>query len=164
MKLTFGLILIFLGCINAIAQDEWLSYPAKNDTDTVVTYQIKFNQNGGELKVYKDDRLDKIEEFVRADEGTVDGVKMDGYRVLIYFNQDKSLSEQQKAKFIRLYPEHKAYLDYMAPNYRVRVGNFRTKLEAEALKAEILEIFPTAIVIEDKIQLPEIPVEGDNGE
>jgi len=47
-------------------------------------------------------------------------------------------------------------MDYSAPNYRVRVGNFRTELEAEALKQELIGIFPTALVVADKIQLPEL--------
>ncbi len=105
------------------------------------------------------EKLQKLEEFVRAGEESVEGVKMDGFRVLIFFDQNKSESESQKARFLSLYPEHKAYVDYLAPNYRVRVGNFRTKLEAEALKAEIIDIFPTAIVISDKIQLPNLPLE-----
>ena len=55
-----------------------------------------------------------------------------------------------------LYPEPKAYIYYSAPNYRVRVGNFRTELEAEALKFELIAIYPTAIVVGDKIQLPDL--------
>jgi len=66
----------------------------------------------------------------------------------------KSAAEQQKAYFMSLYPQHKTYVDYLAPNYRVRVGNFRTQLEAEKLKHEIIGAFPTSIVVADKIQLP----------
>ncbi|MDA7804304.1 SPOR domain-containing protein, partial [Crocinitomix sp.] len=83
--------------------------------------------------------------------------KINGYRIVIFFDQDKSIVSQQKANFLSRYHGHKAYIDYVAPNYRVRVGNFRTKLEAEALKAELLTYFPTAVVVEDHIQLPELP-------
>ena len=108
------------------------------------------------MTFHQDERLDKLEKFVRANEESLDGVLIDGFRVLIYFDQDKTNSEQQKAHFMSIYEQHKAYVDYMAPNYRVRVGNFRTRLEAEQLKQEILMIFPTAIVVADKIQLPSL--------
>ena len=82
---------------------------------------------------------------------------------VIFFDQDKSVVSQQKANFLSRYHGHKAYIDYVAPNYRVRIGNFRTKLEAEALKAELLTYFPTAVVVEDYIQLPELPA-ANSGE
>lgn len=153
MKEFINIIFFVFGISHCYGQGEWLSFPNQSDS-LIVQDSLDFTKKDGSLKIYKDDRLDKIGEFVRADEESVEGVKIDGYRLLIYFNQDKSLSQQQKAHFISLYPEHRAYIDYLAPNYRVRVGNFRTKLEAEALKAELLAIFPTAIVIKDKIQLP----------
>ena len=145
------------------AQDStWLAFPGSTDTTNTMD-SLDFSQKSGTLKIYEDSRLNKIEEFVRADEESVEGIRVDGYRLLIYFNQDKSLAQQQKAHFMSLYPEHSAYIDYLAPNYRVRVGNFRTKLEAEALKAELLAVFPTAIVIKDKIQLPEIDSNSETG-
>jgi mRNA-degrading endonuclease RelE of RelBE toxin-antitoxin system len=121
----------------------------KNNGDTV-----NYSAGGGEVKIIQDARLDKIGAFLRTGEGTVEGVKIDGYRVLIFFDQDKSLAEQRKAAFMSGYPDHRTYVDYVAPNYRVRVGNFRTRLEAESLKAVLLVEYPTAIVVADKIDLP----------
>ena len=146
---------------NSIAQDGgWLTLPKANDSIAVLEPQkLDFNDPDGKVVVTGGEKLQKLEEFVRTGEESVEGVKMDGFRVLIFFDQNKSESESQKARFLSLYPEHKAYVDYLAPNYRVRVGNFRTKLEAEALKAEIIGIFPTAIVISDRIQLPKLPLE-----
>lgn len=135
---------------------DWLTFPVeKGDTISKIA-KLDYSTTDGSVTVHKDSRIDKIAEFVRSGEESLDGVLIDGYRVLIYFDQDKTKSEQQKAHFMSLYNEHQAYVDYMAPNYRVRVGNFRTRLEAEKLKQEILAIFMTAIVVEDKIQLPSL--------
>ena len=143
--------------ISAICQEEnWLSFPAQTDDSTATSTTLDYSVEDGKVDVHKDARIDKIAEFVRSGEESVDGVLIDGYRVLIYFDQDKAKSEQQKARFMQMFDDHKAYVDYLAPNYRVRVGNFRTKLEAEKMKQQILEIFPTAIVVKDKIQLPVI--------
>lgn len=156
-KLVFFLLTLS-SLLTSFGQEDWLSFPVKSDTVKTVKNSLDFAQKPGKLMVIKDDRISKIEEFVRADEGSLDGVKIDGYRVLIFFDMSKSAAEQQKASFITAYPEHKAYMDYSAPNYRVRVGNFRTQLEAEKLKQELLVYFPTAIVVADKIQLPQLPV------
>ncbi|MCG8575677.1 MAG: hypothetical protein MI810_12390 [Flavobacteriales bacterium] len=146
----------------AVAQDGWLSYPASSDsTRQEASRKLDYSQKDGKVTVHGDARLDQIEQFLRADEESIEGIKIDGFRVLIFFDQSKSIAEQKKASFISIYPEHQTYVDYLAPNYRVRVGNFRTRLEAEKLKADILGVFPTAIVIEDKIQLPSLNKKED---
>ncbi|OIQ24563.1 MAG: hypothetical protein BM555_07085 [Crocinitomix sp. MedPE-SWsnd] len=155
MKKVSILIVVLICSINSHSQDDnWMSFPAKNDSTPTKTENLDFNKKEGTVTIYEDQRIPKLEAFVRSGEEGLDGVLVDGYRLLIYFDQDKSKSEQQKSHFMNLYDEHKTYIDYLAPNYRVRVGNFRTKLEAEKLKQEILLTFPTAVVVKDKIQLP----------
>lgn len=139
-------------------QDDWLTFPVKTvDSSRTDRVELNYSSAKGKVTVHKDARLDKLAEFVRTGEESLEGVKIDGYRIVIYFDQDKSNVEGQKAAFLSRYNEHKAYIDYVAPNYRVRVGNFRTRLEAEALKAEILALFPTSVVVSDRIQLPQLP-------
>jgi hypothetical protein len=150
---------LFLASI-AFAQNDWLEFPG-NKKDSVITANktLDFTKKNGSVTVKQDPRLDQLGKFVRTGEDSHMGVKMDGYRIMIFFDQSKDAAEQQKAIFLSRYAPIKAYVDYTAPNYRVRVGNYRTRLEAEALKAEILATFPTAIVVEDKIQLPALPAE-----
>jgi len=156
----FVLIITLFSVGNFIfGQDTTLGFPTGTDTVPSVQNSVNFASKPGKMSVYKDDRIEKIEDFVRSGEGSIEGVKIDGYRVLIFFGEDKSAVEQQKAYFMTMYNQHRAYVDYSAPYYRVRVGNFRTQLEAEKLKQEILPLFPTSIVIGDKIQLPVIAPE-----
>lgn len=143
---------------NSFGQDTGLSFSyAIPDSIKPIENSLDYSKQNGHCEVVKDARIDNIATFVRAGEESVEGVKMDGFRVLIFFDMSKTTAEQQKAYFMTMYADHKAYIDYMAPNYRVRVGNFRTQLEAEKLKQELLTLFPTAIVVPDKIQLPVIP-------
>ena len=149
--------------VTAFTQNnEWLSFPVATDSIKIEKIELDYSSSEGKVNIKKDDRITALEKFVRAGEESIEGVLIDGYRVLIYFDQDKTKSEQQKARFMNIYDDYRTYIDYLAPNYRVRVGNFRTKLEAIRLKQEILAIFPTAIVVEDKIQLPTIT--SKNGE
>jgi len=149
---------VFCGSLGFSQEDGWLTFPAKKDSAKTIEYGRK----EGKVVVHQDDRIKGLQDFVRSGEESLEGVLIDGYRVMIYFDQDKSKSESEKLKFMNRYNEHKTYIDYLAPNYRVRVGNFRTKLEAEKLKQEILGDFPTCVVVSDKIQLPELRKAADN--
>lgn len=156
------LALLILANLGLTQDNNWMTFPAKNGDTLSKSQQLDYNNPDGTVEVDKDARIDKIDEFLRSGEESLDGVLIDGFRVMIYFNQDKSKAEQQKAQFMQMYDDHQAYIDYMAPNYRVRVGNFRTRLEAEKLKQEVLGLFTTAIVVEDKIQLPQLdPVNNE---
>ena len=148
---------ILLALFNVNAQNDWLGFPSNNNTNTDSLTVLDFStQPKGNLVIFKSPQLDKVTEFVGREKESVNGVKIDGYRIQIFFDESKSVAQSQKAGFISSHPNHKAYIDYMAPNYRVRVGNFRTKLEAEKFKQELVAIYPTCIVIQDKIELPKI--------
>lgn len=157
MKIIVFITAIFIGSTFANAQDGWLKFPInKKDSVRAQPVKLDYSAKKGKVTVHKDARLDKLADFVRSGEESVEGVQIDGYRIVIFFDQDKSAVSQQKANFLARYNEHKAYVDYVAPNYRVRVGNFRTRLEAESLKAELLAFFPTSVIVVDKIQLPNL--------
>lgn len=155
-KIAISLMLTFIFAPSFGQDDNWLSLPTNtpsNDTTTVLNFDARPQ---GELTIIKDDRLDKVNAFVAREKETVEGTKIDGYRIQIFFDESKTTAQSQKAAFINAYPEHKVYIDYMAPNYRVRVGNFRTQLQAEKLKQELIGTYPTSIVLKDKIELPVI--------
>lgn len=155
MKLV--LFLLSVGLMNlSFGQDKTLSFPSNDTivvTDSVPTLNFK-NATPGKVIYKKSAELDEISEFVGKHKDNPENAKIEGYRVQIYFNENKSVALGQKANFLSQYAEHKAYLDYLAPNYRVRVGNFRTKLEAEKLKQSLLSTYPTCIIIKDNIELP----------
>lgn len=78
---------------------------------------------------------------------------MDGYRVQIYFG-DRNTAQEKRGAFVRNNPDVGAYLSYLAPNFRLRVGDFRSRLESEKFKKEIARNFPGCYIVKDKIELP----------
>ncbi|MFD1551523.1 hypothetical protein DNU06_03535 [Putridiphycobacter roseus] len=155
---TIIILLLLITSTTTYSQDSTLSFNFFNKNiskDSIA--KLDFNsQSKGNIEVHQPKELKEITEFVSRNKDHMDQVKIEGYRIQIYFNENKSTALGQKANFLSSYGEHKAYLDYMAPNYRVRVGNFRTKLEAEKLKQELLSAYPTCIVLPDNIELPKI--------
>lgn len=80
-----------------------------------------------------------------------------GYRIKIHFGSDKAKASEIKAKFISKFPDIPAYGPiYDQPNFNVRVGDFRTKLEAYKILKEVQVEFPSAFIVQDKIELPKV--------
>jgi hypothetical protein len=79
-----------------------------------------------------------------------------GYRIKIHFGSDKAKAREIKAKFLAKYPDVPAYEKYDQPNFNIRVGDFRTKLEAYKFLKEIQIEFPSAFLVQDEIEYPSL--------
>ena len=79
-----------------------------------------------------------------------------GYRVQIHFGSDREKSKEAKAKFLKSYPEIAAYENYQQPNFKVRVGDFRTPLEAQKFLKEIQTEFSSSFIVNDDINYPKL--------
>lgn len=79
-----------------------------------------------------------------------------GYRVKIHFGADKNKANEIKSRFVAQHPETPAYLKYDQPNFNIRVGDFRTKLEAYKFLKEIQDEFPSAFIVQDDIEFPSL--------
>jgi hypothetical protein len=115
------------------------------------------------VKIYQDSRIDslislhrKINEFNLANE-LHDGI--DGFRVQLFFesgNNSKDKTMNIRDQFLRRYPQIGAYVIYSSPYYRLRVGDFRTEIEAERFLQRIIRRYPAAYVVSTKIRFPEL--------
>lgn len=79
-----------------------------------------------------------------------------GYRVKIHFGTDKNQAKEVKGAFISKFPDVPAYEKYDQPNFNIRVGDFRTKLEAYSFLKKIQPDFPAAFIVQDEIEFPEL--------
>ncbi len=80
--------------------------------------------------------------------------KIKGFRVQIHFGAEKSKALQIKSKFLSRFPEVRAYDPYDAPYFKIRVGDFRTKLEAYKFLKSVQAEFPGSFIVTDEIELP----------
>ncbi len=80
---------------------------------------------------------------------------IDGYRIQIYKETGNNALDSAwsaKNRFENEYPGVKAYISFREPYYRVRVGDFRTRLEAIKFLSVIRKKYPYAWEIKDKIR------------
>ena len=102
-------------------------------------------------KVNADPRLHT---FVNKHIALNEKVKEKGYRVQIYFGADKAKAKDVKSRFLTAFgTDAHAYEIYEVPNFKIRVGDFRTRLEAYRFLKEIKGEFPTAFIVESEVEI-----------
>ncbi len=82
-----------------------------------------------------------------------------GYRIRLFLDSRRTAREESlsvMSRFHALYPRIPVYRSFSAPNYKVSVGNFRTRVEAEALIRMLKPEFPDAFIVRDKFQYPSL--------
>lgn len=79
-----------------------------------------------------------------------------GFRVQIHFGSEREKAKEIKTRFLKSYPDYNAYEIYQQPNFKIRVGDFRTRLEAQKFQRTVAGEFSSSFVVPDEIQLPEI--------
>ncbi|MBO6026853.1 MAG: SPOR domain-containing protein [Bacteroidales bacterium] len=130
-----------------------------------------FTQNEGSLRVKQDNRIERLMKRQR-DIYAVNNT-LNGFRVQIFMeigNEAVDHAEVVKAEFEETIPELPIYLSYEQPYYRLRVGDFRNRVEAEKylriLKPKYSLAFVTADVINPpaKIEPIELEEQDDTGE
>ncbi len=77
-----------------------------------------------------------------------------GYRVQIFYGLDRRETFSEQARFRALYTRMNTYITYKEPNYYLRVGDFRTRLEAQNFLNELRPNFPTLFIFREKINAP----------
>ena len=88
--------------------------------------------------------------------------EINGFRIQLFYgsgSKSQSQASEVQSEFLKLYPEMGCYRVFQTPNFKVRVGDFRTKLGATKFLLELKEDFPEAFIVEDRIKLPEILLE-----
>jgi len=79
---------------------------------------------------------------------------MPGFRVQVISTMDRGKATAAKAKLMELFPQYKTYLSYQSPYFRVRVGDFRTREDAEQLQQQLGDYFPNGVfTVRDVIHL-----------
>lgn len=85
------------------------------------------------------------------DKETATRTTMMGFRVQIYSGSDRSEAYAEQARFKRLYRGIDTYLSYEEPNYRVKVGDFRSRNEAQDLMQGLRKQFDNVFVFTEEI-------------
>jgi len=123
MNMKIFLILVFLYNGLAYAQDSLIYRDPR--VDTLIRKQIQINE-----LTTRDSRRN-----------------IPGYRIQVANSTDRNQVFAIKTRIYQSYPELKPYLIYQPPNYKLRVGNFKTPEEAEAYLQKLTQDFPSGVYL-----------------
>ena len=74
------------------------------------------------------------------------------YKIQIYQSVDPDKAQEAKADFLDIYTEWPVDIEWNTPNYKVWVGNFASRLEADRALKKIKENYMNAIVFQPKLE------------
>lgn len=133
MKVLIGALLLLL-TIPVLAQ---------TDTNSVV--------------VHKDPRIELlVKKQIEINEVTTRNARRSasGFRILVINTNDRNKAFTAKTKIYQEFPELKAYLMYQSPFYKLKVGNFRERNDAEDYLSAIKQFFPNGVyIVRDVIEV-----------
>lgn len=79
---------------------------------------------------------------------------MPGFRVQVISTMNRAKATAAKAKLMELFPQYRTYLSYQSPYFRVRIGDFPTREDAEQLQQQLGDYFPNGVfTVRDVIHL-----------
>jgi hypothetical protein len=131
----------------------------------VVTSATSAQVDSTTVAVHKDPRIELlIKKQAEINELTTREARRNvpGYRIQVINTTDRSAAIQAKTKVYTLYPELKAYLMYQSPYFRLRVGNFINKKDAENMQRQLSREFKQNLfIVNDVVEVnPDKSSEG----
>lgn len=76
-----------------------------------------------------------------------------GYRILAYNGSERQTVMDLRKAILKRVPEEKDYLTYQQPNFKLKVGDFFSRIEAQQVLNQIQDIIPNAQIIQDQITI-----------
>lgn len=98
----------------------------------------------GVVNVSQDSDIDKLLEFKK------DIKTSKVFRIQVYQSVDPDKAEREKENFLNAYDEWPVEIVWNTPNYKVWVGNFAKRLEADRAWAKIKKDYMNAIIFQPK--------------
>lgn len=109
------------------------------------------------VTVHKDPRVDLlVNKQIEINEVTTRHSRRyaPGYRILVISSNNRNKVIEAKTKMYQEFPELRAYMMYQSPFFRLKVGNFRDRADAEVYLADIQRLFDRGVyIVPDTIEL-----------
>jgi hypothetical protein len=114
--------------------------------------------------VHKDPRIELlVKKQVQINEETSREARKigKGFRLLVVNTNKRDEAVAAKTKVYTFFPELKSYLIYQSPYFKLKVGNFKERKDAEEYRERLQKYFPKGVyIMNDTIEVkPEKEIE-----
>jgi len=125
--------------------------------DDVFSNVHSYSASGGKIQIFQDANVRVLmNDYVKSKKNEKG---MNGYRVQIFFGSGHNSRENAnntRNAFVSKYQNIPVHVVFEEPNFKVRVGDFRTKSEALEVLMEVKEDYEGAYIVKDFIEFPEL--------
>lgn len=118
------------------------SVPAENPTSPEPVVSVSHDITG---------ELNLLLENVAEENKKVKSVQ--GFTVQVYSGNSREMAKQIERQVYHVVTDNMPEIIYMQPNYKVQVGSFVERLEAQKTYSMLKKEFPTALIIPTRIQI-----------
>lgn len=95
--------------------------------------------------------LDKtLQTMIQTNKATTE---VTGFRIQVFVGNEKNDYEAARTYIMQLYPQLDLYPSYSQPTYRIKVGDFTARMDAERYVSQLKSRFPNAKVLPDRVDL-----------
>ena len=116
-----------------------------------------FSQDTSGVVVHKDPRIELlVKKQIQINEETSREARRigRGYRLLVINTNKRDEAVDAKTKVYTFFPELKSYLIYQSPYFKLKVGNFKDRKEAEDYQQRLKKYFPKGVfIMNDMIEI-----------
>jgi len=81
--------------------------------------------------------------------------ELPGYRIQLMATNSLVTAKDEKAAFLKHYDSFRATIVFEAPNYKLRIGNYTNRFDANRDLQVLLVDFPNALIVKDLINITE---------
>lgn len=129
---------------------------ARSTADLFRNDDIRYG--AGSLTINHDPRIDTLISRYILYNMRMNG--MEGFRIQVYNSSEKNARKESgkiRAEFIGQFPDIVSYATFDRPSYyKIRVGDYRTRIEGTRDLMLIRKVFPDAILVPDIINFPDL--------
>ncbi|WP_394994567.1 SPOR domain-containing protein [Emticicia sp.] len=76
-----------------------------------------------------------------------------GYRIQVFVGNDRKEVDEAKSYIYQNFPELSTYLTFSQPTYKLKAGDFTSRLDAERYYSSIRQRYSMAMIISEKIDI-----------
>ena len=122
-----------------------------------ISIQASAQTDSNAIVVHKDARIDLlVKKQIEINEITTRDARrfVQGFRILVVSSNDRNKVMTAKSKLYQQFPALQVYLMYQSPYYKLKVGNFKERKDAEDYLPNLQQIFPSGVyIIRDTIEV-----------
>ena len=100
----------------------------------------------GQVSIEQDEQIDKLLEYKK------DITTNKTFKIQVYQSVDPDRAQKEKSNFLNSFSDWPVEIEWNTPNYKVWVGNFTTRLEADRALIRIKKKYMNAIIFQPKTE------------